>query len=50
MPGRGLHLQCARVLHEVLLMPVLMYDSETMIWMEERSRLGLYNLIGLLGI
>ena len=29
----------ARVLHETLLVPVLMYDSETLIWKEkEKSR------------
>ena len=32
---RGLQLECARVLHETLLMAVLMYGSETMIWKEE---------------
>ena len=29
---RGLQLECARVLHETLLIPVLMYGSETIIW------------------
>ena len=29
---RGLLLLYARVLHESLLVPVLMYDRETMIW------------------
>ena len=29
---RGLHLERARVLHESLLVPVLMYGRETMIW------------------
>ena len=39
--GRGLQLECARVLDEALLMPVLMYGSKTMIWKEnERSGLG----------
>ena len=34
-------LECARVLHETLLVPVLMYGSETMIWKEkERSDYG----------
>ena len=28
---RGLQLECTRVLHETLLVPVLMYGSETMI-------------------
>ena len=37
---RSLQLECARVLHESLLVPVLMYGSETMIWREEvRSRI-----------
>ena len=36
----GLQLEYARVLHETLLVPVLMYGSETMIWKEqERSRI-----------
>ena len=30
--ARDLSLDCARVLHESLLVPVLMYGSETMIW------------------
>ena len=31
--------ECTRVLHETLPVPVLMYESETMVWMEEeRSR------------
>ena len=45
---------CARALHESLLMPVLMYGTETMIWKEkERSRIRgvkMDNLRGLLGI
>ena len=40
---RSLQLECARVLHETLLVPVLRYGSETMIWREkERSRIWLY--------
>ena len=31
----GLQLKCARVLHESLLVPLLMYGSETMIWKEK---------------
>ena len=50
----GLQLECARVLDESLLMPVLMYGSETMIWKEmERSRIRavrVANLRGFLGI
>ena len=41
-------------MHETLLVPVLMYDSETMLWKEkERSRVRavqMDNLRGLLGI
>ena len=44
----------ARVLHETLLVPVLMYGSETMLWREkERSRvraMQMDTLRGLLGI
>ena len=51
---RDLQLECARVLHEALLMPVLMYGSETMLWTEkERSRVRVVqmdNLRVLLGI
>ena len=52
--ARSLHLDCARVLHESLLVPVFTYGSETMIWREnERSRIWtiqMDNLRGLLGI
>ena len=34
-----MQLECARVLHESLLVPVLMYGSETMIRKKERSRI-----------
>ena len=51
---RGLQLQRARVLHETLFVPVLLYDSETMIWSEkERSRIRVvqkYNLGSLLAL
>ena len=50
--GRGLQIECARVLHESLLVPVLMYGSETAIW-KEGSRIRnvhMDNLRGLLGI
>ena len=37
---RDLQIECVRVLHETLLMPVLMYGSESMLWEEEeRSRI-----------
>ena len=40
---RDLQLECVRVLHETLLIPVLIDGSETMFWKEkERSRIGLY--------
>ena len=52
--GGGLQVECARELHETLLVPVLMYGSETMLWREkERSRVmavQMDNLRGLLGI
>ena len=52
--AKGLQLECARVLHESLLIPVLTYCSETMIWKEKvRSRMStvkMDNLRGLLGI
>ena len=54
--ARRLQLECARVLHESLLVPVLVYGSETMIWRgreKERSRIRVVqmeNLRGLLGI
>ena len=37
--ARDLQLECARVLHETLFVPVLMYGSETILWKEERSRI-----------
>ena len=47
-------LECTIVLHEPLLVPLLIYDSETMIWKEnERYRImtvQMDNLRGLLGI
>ena len=52
--ARSLHLECATVLDESLLVPVRTYGSETMIWREkERSRIRdvqMDNLRGLLGI
>ena len=51
---RSLQLECARVLPESLLVPVLSYGSETVIWSEkEKSRIWavrMDNLRGLLGI
>ena len=52
--ARDLQLQYAKVLHETLLVPVPMYDSETILWKEEeRSRIRavqMDNLRGFLGI
>ena len=52
--GPWLMLECARVLHEALFIPVLLYCSETMIWREkERSSIKagqMDNLSVLLGI
>ena len=49
-----LQLECARFLHKTLLVPVLIYDSETMLWTaKERSRVRavqMDNIRGLLGI
>ena len=54
MDARSLQLECARVLHESLLRPILMYGCETMIWREkERSRVmavHIDNLRSLAGI
>ena len=50
--ARDLQVECDRVLHEQLLVPVLMYGNETMLWKEERSRVKAVqtdNLRGLLG-
>ena len=35
--ARSLKLECTRVLHESLLVPVLVYGSETMIWREKET-------------
>ena len=52
--ARSLQLECARVLHESLLVPILTYGGKTMIWREkERSKIRVVlmdNLRGLLGI
>ena len=52
--ARDLPLECARVLHETLLVVILMYGIETMLWREKkRSRVRtvqMDNLRGLLGI
>ena len=52
--ARSLQLECARVVYKSLLVYVLIYGSETMLWKEkERSRISnvqMDNLRGLLGI
>ena len=51
---RNLKLDCARGLHESLMMPVLTYGSETMIWREKDMfriwAVEMDNFRGLLGI
>ena len=43
--AKDLQLKCARVLHEILLVPILMYDNKTMLWKEKAtSRIRLYRL------
>ena len=38
--ARNLQLECARVLHETFLVPILVYGSKTMLWKEkERFRI-----------
>ena len=52
--ARDFQIECAKLLHETILVPVLTYGSETMLWEEKkRSRirvLQMYNLRGLLSI
>ena len=40
--ARHLQIECARVLHEKLFVPVLIYGSETLLWKKEDLELGLY--------
>src|SRR5678816_4114129 len=51
---KGLSLECYRVLHEGMLLPVLMYSSETMVWNKRyRSKsqsAQMDNLRGVLGV
>src|SRR5678815_3865859 len=51
---KGLSLECARVLHEGMLLPVLLYSSETMVWNKKyRSKVQcvqIDNLRGVLGV
>ena len=49
--AKGLQLECARILHESLLMPVLIYGSETVIWKEkERSRIRAVHMVNFRGL
>ena len=52
--ARGLQLECARVIHPMLLMPVFMHCIKTIIWKEmEKCRImavQMDNLRGWLGI
>ena len=51
--ARDLQIECAIVLHESLLVPVLMYGSKTVLCKEEKSRIWavqMGTLRGLLGI
>src|SRR5678815_2338385 len=54
MNVKGLSLECARVLHEGMLLLVLLYSSETMVWNKKyRSkvqRVQMDNLRGMLGV
>ena len=54
MYAKGISLECMRVLHENLLIPVLMYGSELMVWSEKyRSKVQavqMDNLRGVLGV
>ena len=43
-----MQLECTIVLRESLLIPVLMYGSETMVWKKERSRNSLRGLLGIM--
>ena len=52
--ARSLELECVIVLHESLLVPLLTYDSETVIWKEKEKPSiraeQMHNLRGLLSI
>ena len=52
--ARDMQLECARVLHQTLLVSLLTYGSETKLWKEEEKTriraLQMNNLRGLLGI
>src|SRR5678815_5560557 len=47
---KGLNLECARVLHVGMLLPVLMYSSETMVWnMWYKSKVQCVQIDNLMG-
>ena len=52
--GRDFQLECAGVLHKILLVPVLMYGCKTMLWKEKERRriraVQMDDIRGLLGI
>ena len=49
--ARDLQLECSSVLHETLLVPFLMYGSETMLWKEKkRSRIRAMQMDNLRGL
>ena len=52
--AKDLQLECARFLHETLLLPVLMYGSDTMLWREKESSrvraVQIHDLNGLLDV
>ena len=48
---RGLQLDCSRLLHEILIVPVLMYGGEAMICKEkDRSRIKTIQMDNLTGL
>ena len=49
--ARDLQLMCAKLLHETLLVPVLIYSSETMLWKEkERYKIRAVQMDNLRGL
>ena len=51
MNAKGLQLQCARVLNEILFPPVLMHGSETVVWKKkERSAIRAEPMDTLMGL
>ena len=49
--AKGLQFDCSRVLHELLFIPLLLYDSEAMVWRErKRSRIKVVQMDSLRGL